>query len=47
MRQDWKNSDPRWAEIANRYLSSDDNPQSPGMIQQQLAATEMLGEMNE
>lgn len=46
MRQDWKNSDPRWAEIANRYLSSDDNPQSPGMIQQQLAATEMVGAMN-
>jgi hypothetical protein len=47
MRQEWKNSDPRWAEIANSYLASDDNPRSPGMIQQQLAATEAMGAMSE
>ena len=47
MRQGWKNADPRWAEIANRYLASDDNPQSPGLIQQQLAAIEMAGAANE
>ena len=30
MRQKWKNRDVRWAEIADLYLSGDENPISPG-----------------
>ena len=32
MRQGWKNSSVRWAEIADLYLSSDDNPTNPGSV---------------
>jgi hypothetical protein len=30
MRQSWKERDVRWSEIANLYLSADDNPINPG-----------------
>lgn len=30
MRQKWKNRNVRWAEIADLYLSGDDDPRSPG-----------------
>jgi hypothetical protein len=30
MRQAWKEQDVRWSEIANVYLSADDNPANPG-----------------
>ena len=30
IRQSLKNSDVNWADIADRYLSGDDNPQAPG-----------------
>lgn len=31
IRQDLKNNDVRWAEIADLYLSADDDPRSPGL----------------
>ena len=36
MRQSWKNASVRWAEIADLYLSSDDNPSNPGSVMPEL-----------
>ncbi len=36
MRQSWKNSSVRWAEIADLYLSSDNNPSNPGSVMPEL-----------
>ncbi len=44
MRQEWKSQDPRWAEIANRYLANDDNPQNPGLMNEQLEAMQVQAE---
>jgi hypothetical protein len=47
MRQDWKSQDVRWAEIANRYLANDDNPENPGLMQEQREAmSELVGAEN-
>jgi len=37
MRQKWKNRSVRWAEIADLYLSGDDDPQNPGSYLGELA----------
>lgn len=49
MRQVWKNSNVRWAEIADLYLSSDDNPTNPGSVIPELMQSpvaSMSGESN-
>jgi hypothetical protein len=43
MRQGWKNRNVRWAEIADLYLSSDDDPVSPGSFIGELALASGVG----
>lgn len=43
MRQSWKNRSVRWAEIADLYLSSDDDPVSPGSFIGELALASGVG----
>lgn len=47
IRQNLKNSDERWAAIADRYLTADDNPQYPGnFMLNDMAVAETMGASN-